>query len=47
MKSFKEFNLIIEGRSRAEAQKDLQSKSNPGDWETYKCWKFRKPILES
>ena len=43
MKSFKEFNLIIEGRSRAEAQKDLQSKSNPGDWELINAGSSESP----
>ncbi len=43
MKSFKEFSLIIEGRSRAEAQKDLQSKSNPGDWELVNAGSSESP----
>ena len=33
MKSFKEFKTIAESRSREDAQKSLDSKTNPGDWE--------------
>ena len=32
MKSFKEFNIIIEGRSREEAERSRQAKPNPGNW---------------
>ena len=32
MKSFKEFNIIIEGRSREEAERARQAKHNPGIW---------------
>ncbi len=43
MKKFTEFLLIVEGRSREEAQKALQSKSNPGDWELVNAGNSESP----
>jgi hypothetical protein len=49
MKSFKEFNIITEGRSKAQAEKSRQSKSNPSEWvlvnsgtDTSPFWSVRK-----